>query len=433
MPPNDQTDRAKYEPVARAAAKAYGIDESFFISLLTHENDTWDPTRPSFDHYPDGRPKSIGIGQITEETARALGIDPTKRSDPYTAIPAAAKLVSGLSKKYDGDWWKMYAAYNAGDAPVDRAVQQAANANPLLGKDWRTYFTKEAPAYQTTISTASSIIDTALHGGAGVPEIKDFATAAQQKYGAASANVKPSDNGPPDLNDDRYLIQGENGQYTRDATTWAKDQLTWYSGQKIKRDLEEGPKAQYYDDIIKEISANIASGGYSLSKAKLELDTRKGVYDTVVSNAANLLQYAVPAGSQYYPGGEPGGFYDKMGVAPSHPQTMPVDLFGEAAGINAQAKSSMAGMPNVSADPATQAFNQLYPDRPISRPQPGGGGSNLSGPLANSAGGVQWANPFESAQNIVNQSLPQAPAQMPDNLFSSALDMLKQGLPGFGR
>lgn len=432
MPPEELSNRAKYEPVARAAAKAYGIDESFFVSLLTHENDTWDPLRPSFDKYDNGRPKSIGIGQITEETARALGIDPSKRSDPYTAIPAAAKLVSGLNKKYDGDWWKIYAAYNAGERPVDAAIAKASGNNAVAnwGRDWRTYFAQEHPDYQTTIQAASGIIDTALHGGTRGPEIADFTSQARKAAGMGTGTVPRVPQGPPDLNDDRYITQGDNGEYNRDYEQWAKDNLSYYSSQKLKRDLEEGPNADYYNDVIKEISANIASGQYGLSKAKLELDTRKDVWQTVAQNATNLLQWAVPEGTEYYPGTEPGGFYNKMGVQPTKPITSPINLFGEGLDIANRGAELSRGLPQAPAGPVTEAFNNIYPNRPLPVQGPQSNVMN-QGQLANTFGGVQFSNPFEQGQNTMQQALPGfTPGQDPKDLFAQALDIFKRGYGG---
>lgn len=60
---------------------------------------------------------AIGVMQLMPDTARRLGADP---HDPEQNIDAGAKLLRELLQKYDGDVVKALAAYNAGEAAVDR-------------------------------------------------------------------------------------------------------------------------------------------------------------------------------------------------------------------------------------------------------------------------------------------------------------------------
>jgi hypothetical protein len=60
---------------------------------------------------------AIGVMQLMPDTAKRLGADP---SDLEQNIDAGAKLLRELLQKYDGDVVKALAAYNAGEAAVDR-------------------------------------------------------------------------------------------------------------------------------------------------------------------------------------------------------------------------------------------------------------------------------------------------------------------------
>ncbi len=60
---------------------------------------------------------AIGVMQLMPDTAKRLGADPT---DPEQNIDAGAKLLRELLQKYNGDVVKALAAYNAGEAAVDR-------------------------------------------------------------------------------------------------------------------------------------------------------------------------------------------------------------------------------------------------------------------------------------------------------------------------
>jgi len=60
---------------------------------------------------------AIGVMQLMPDTAKRLGADPT---DLEQNIDAGAKLLRELLQKYDGDVVKALAAYNAGEAAVDR-------------------------------------------------------------------------------------------------------------------------------------------------------------------------------------------------------------------------------------------------------------------------------------------------------------------------
>lgn len=95
--------------LVREAAAHAGLPASFVASVAKTES-AFDSTAVS----PKG---AIGVMQLMPATAKALGADP---NDPAQNIEAGAKLLRDLLLKYDGDVGKALAAYNAGEAAVER-------------------------------------------------------------------------------------------------------------------------------------------------------------------------------------------------------------------------------------------------------------------------------------------------------------------------
>ena len=94
--------------VREAAARA-GLPAAFVESVAKTES-AFDPAAVS----PKG---ALGVMQLMPATAKSLGAD---ASDPAQNIEAGAKLLRELLIKYNGDVVKALAAYNAGEAAVDR-------------------------------------------------------------------------------------------------------------------------------------------------------------------------------------------------------------------------------------------------------------------------------------------------------------------------
>ncbi len=59
---------------------------------------------------------AIGLMQLMPATARGLGVDP---NDPLKNLEGGIKYLAQLADKYDGDYVKTLAAYNAGSGRVD--------------------------------------------------------------------------------------------------------------------------------------------------------------------------------------------------------------------------------------------------------------------------------------------------------------------------
>lgn len=100
-----------------------------------------------------GRPQALspkgalGIWQLMPETARRFGLTVTastdERLDAAKSTHAAARYLRELQQRF-GDWQLAFAAYNAGEQAVERALRRSGASNffqlsPLLPAETRAY------------------------------------------------------------------------------------------------------------------------------------------------------------------------------------------------------------------------------------------------------------------------------------------------------
>ena len=113
--------RGEYMPVARAAARKYGVPEDLFLRLIQQES-AWNPKAKSHKG-------AFGLAQLMPGTARYLGVNPR---DPKQNLEGGAKY---LKEQFDtfGSWRLALAAYNAGPG----AVQKYGGVPPF--KETRNY------------------------------------------------------------------------------------------------------------------------------------------------------------------------------------------------------------------------------------------------------------------------------------------------------
>jgi soluble lytic murein transglycosylase-like protein len=111
-PPEPKVQEANPKALIHAAAQRSGLPAAFetLVQSVAKVESAYDPRAVS----PKG---AIGVMQLMPETARRLGADPR---DLEQNIDAGAKLLRDLLAKYNGDVVKALAAYNAGEAAVDR-------------------------------------------------------------------------------------------------------------------------------------------------------------------------------------------------------------------------------------------------------------------------------------------------------------------------
>ena len=108
-PPNIPQPARDPRTLVREAAERSGLPPEFVASVAQVES----------GFRPDAlSPKgAIGVMQLMPGTAQALGADPR---DTAQNIDAGTRLLRELLLKYDGDVVKALAAYNAGEAAVER-------------------------------------------------------------------------------------------------------------------------------------------------------------------------------------------------------------------------------------------------------------------------------------------------------------------------
>jgi soluble lytic murein transglycosylase-like protein len=87
---------------------------------------------------------ALGIAQFMPATAAEMGINPL---DPKQAIPAAAKYLAGLYRKF-GNWTEALAAYNWGQGNVQRKGIAAAP------RETRNYYSQILADVNSTSGTA---------------------------------------------------------------------------------------------------------------------------------------------------------------------------------------------------------------------------------------------------------------------------------------
>jgi soluble lytic murein transglycosylase-like protein len=99
---------AMWEPDIQDLSEKYGVDPDLARAVMRLES--------------GGNPNAvssagaIGLMQLMPGTAKGLGVDP---KDPKRNIEGGIKYLSQLSDKYNGDFEKTLAAYNAGSGRVD--------------------------------------------------------------------------------------------------------------------------------------------------------------------------------------------------------------------------------------------------------------------------------------------------------------------------
>jgi soluble lytic murein transglycosylase-like protein len=99
---------AMWEPDLQELSEKYGVDPNLARAVMRLES--------------GGNPNAvssagaIGLMQLMPGTARSLGVDP---KDPKRNLEGGIKYLAFLADKYDGDYEKTLAAYNAGSGRVD--------------------------------------------------------------------------------------------------------------------------------------------------------------------------------------------------------------------------------------------------------------------------------------------------------------------------
>jgi len=122
LPAPSSPDRWKLQAIERLVnkyAERYDIDIDHWYTLI-HLESRW-------DRFAVSKKGASGICQIWPPTARAYGLTGTwaerieKLKNPAINIPLCAKILRDLLRRYNGDWFNVAVAFNAGPGVVTYA------------------------------------------------------------------------------------------------------------------------------------------------------------------------------------------------------------------------------------------------------------------------------------------------------------------------
>jgi soluble lytic murein transglycosylase-like protein len=102
--------------LAAQMAERYGLDPAIFTRMIEAESSFNPNARNS-------RTGATGLGQVMSATAQdpGFGVTPLRdRLDAAENLRFSAEYMAAMLRKYDGDYRKALAAYNAGPGTVDR-------------------------------------------------------------------------------------------------------------------------------------------------------------------------------------------------------------------------------------------------------------------------------------------------------------------------
>lgn len=336
------------DKVINAAASQTGVPYDLLFRLLDLESDHF-----AADVISGQRKSSagaIGIGQFMPDTARELGVNPY---DPVSSIFGAAKYLRQNATLLNGGkfpttqdpsadiWQKATAAYDAGPGAVQKAIRTADPKIPgtnisasgglikglaggfadIFGDNptkWQTHLPDETKKYISVINNNNqgplgadrSIADLTKEAYKGLG-INQGSSTTQRKT-VPTGSVPPA----PDWND-FYLDLGD-GTLEHRTNDYYQAFNQWQQIRALDREFNLGPQAQYIDDIIQQISQEIAAGGLSISKADGLLSTRlKSFAQAQQAFEGDAFKYATPIGSEYVKGREPDSYaVSKLGLKP---------------------------------------------------------------------------------------------------------------------
>ena len=118
--------------LAAQMAERYGLDPAIFTRMIETESSFNPNARNS-------RSGATGLGQVMSATAQdpGFGVTPLRdRLDAAENLRFSAEYLSAMVRRYDGDYRKALAAYNAGPGVVDRVggIPEIAETQDYLAK-----------------------------------------------------------------------------------------------------------------------------------------------------------------------------------------------------------------------------------------------------------------------------------------------------------
>lgn len=163
-------EKSKYRQYAINKARQMGLDPRFVDAIFNIES--------GYKAEAKSKTGPVGIGQLTKQTAKAFGLSPEERKDPYKNMDASMSLMQYLFGKYK-DPAKVAVAYNQGEGVLNEHLKQ--NKGRLvpekLHENVRTANKQEPVNYLRKLTDyipiASASAEEVVPRGAFVPPKKD--------------------------------------------------------------------------------------------------------------------------------------------------------------------------------------------------------------------------------------------------------------------
>lgn len=133
---------AQFDPIIEKAARAASVEADLLRAVIVVES--------GFNARAVSSAGAVGLMQLMPATARRFGA--ADRYDPKQNIHAGARYLGSLIERYDRDLRLALAAYNAGEAAVDRCgrcIPPYRETQAYVPKVLRVYETLSARAQAT--------------------------------------------------------------------------------------------------------------------------------------------------------------------------------------------------------------------------------------------------------------------------------------------
>ena len=123
----------QYAEMFYEVGRRYSLNPRLLAAIAQAESD--------YEPWARSNKGAVGLMQVMPATAERFGVDPGQLYDPLVCLDVGAQLLATLRKRYDGDLALMLAAYNSGEATVERfgGVPPYQETQTYIRRVYRTY------------------------------------------------------------------------------------------------------------------------------------------------------------------------------------------------------------------------------------------------------------------------------------------------------
>jgi hypothetical protein len=123
----------QYAEMFYEVGRRYSLNPRLLASIASAES--------GFEPWARSNKGALGIMQVMPATAERFGVDPDQLYDPLVCMDVGARYLAFLRQRYEGDLTLMLAAYNAGEATVERygGVPPYAETQTYIRRIYRNY------------------------------------------------------------------------------------------------------------------------------------------------------------------------------------------------------------------------------------------------------------------------------------------------------